>query len=64
MDWIILAQDMGPMAGPCGHGNEPSNSIKHWVILDNLGDWWLLKKKSAPWSQLYTNALLIYGVAY
>jgi hypothetical protein len=27
--------------------NEPSVSIK-WEILEQLSDWWLLKKDSAP----------------
>jgi hypothetical protein len=27
-NWIQLAQDRGPVAGFCEHGNEPSASIK------------------------------------
>jgi hypothetical protein len=38
--------------GPCEHGNEPSGSIKCWEILEWLCNWQLLKKGSAPWSQL------------
>jgi hypothetical protein len=34
------------------HGNETSGSIKCWEILEELSDWRLLKKDSAPWSQL------------
>jgi hypothetical protein len=32
MDWIDLAQR--PVEGSCEHGNEPSGSIKCWVILE------------------------------
>jgi hypothetical protein len=46
MDWIHMAEDRAS----CEHGNEPSGSIKCWKILVYLGDWWLLKKDSAPWS--------------
>jgi hypothetical protein len=28
VDWIHLAQDMGPVAGYCKHGNKISSSIK------------------------------------
>jgi hypothetical protein len=35
--------------GSCGHGNEPSGSVKCWKILEELSNWWLLKKDSAPW---------------
>jgi hypothetical protein len=31
--WI---QDRRPVAGFCEHGNEPSDSIKHWRILNQL----------------------------
>jgi hypothetical protein len=31
MDWIQLAEDRDQ--GSCEHGNEPSDSIKCWVIL-------------------------------
>jgi hypothetical protein len=30
------------------HGNEPSGSIKHWYILEEVRHWWFLKKHSAP----------------
>jgi hypothetical protein len=43
--WIDLAQE-----GPCEQGNEPSDSIKRWEILEQLRNWWLFKKGSAPWS--------------
>jgi hypothetical protein len=38
------------VAGCCEHGNEPLGSIKFWVILELLSNWWLLKKDSAPCS--------------
>jgi len=37
------------MAGCCGHGNDPSNSIKGEEFLDYLSDH-LLLKDSAQWS--------------
>jgi hypothetical protein len=43
MDWIDLAQE-----GSCKHGNEPSDSIKCWKVLEWLQNWQLLKKGSAP----------------
>jgi hypothetical protein len=30
--------------------NESSGSIKRWEILEQLSDWQLPKKDSAPWS--------------
>jgi hypothetical protein len=33
MDWIDLGQDR-PVEGCCEHGNEPSDSIKCWEILE------------------------------
>jgi hypothetical protein len=36
----------------CEHGNEPSGCTEFWEILEWLSDWWLLKKGSAPWSEL------------
>jgi hypothetical protein len=29
--------------GSCEHGNEPSDSIEYWEILEQLSDWQLLK---------------------
>jgi hypothetical protein len=40
------------VAGCCEHGNEPSCSGKGSEFLDYLGDYQLLKKDSAPCSQL------------
>jgi hypothetical protein len=40
----------GPVEGSCEHGNETSDFIKCWEILEWLNDWRLLKKGSAPWS--------------
>jgi hypothetical protein len=34
--------------GSCEHGDEPSDSIKFWEVLEWLHNWWLLKKGSAP----------------
>jgi hypothetical protein len=42
--------------GSCEHGNELSGTIKCWEILERLRNWWLLKKGSAPLSEL-----VIYG---
>jgi hypothetical protein len=48
-DWINLAEDR-PVAGFCEQGNEPSDSIKCWGILEWLSDCWLLKKGSVLWN--------------
>jgi hypothetical protein len=29
-----LAQDRGPVEGSCEHGNEPTDSIKCWKVLE------------------------------
>jgi hypothetical protein len=34
--------------GVCERGNEPSGSIKCWEVLEQLHNWQLLKKGSAP----------------
>jgi hypothetical protein len=34
MDWIHLAQNMGPVEGSCEHGSEFSGSIKCLEILE------------------------------
>jgi hypothetical protein len=36
------------VAGSCEHDNKPSGSIKCWEILEELSNWWLLKKDSIP----------------
>jgi hypothetical protein len=46
MDWIDLAQDRDQ--GSCERGNEASDSIKRWEVLEWLHNWQLLKKGSAP----------------
>jgi len=38
----------GLLAASCGHGNEPSGSIKRRTFFGYLSDCWLLKKDSAP----------------
>jgi hypothetical protein len=48
MDWIDLAQDRDQLRGSCEHGNEPSGSIKCWEVLEQLHNWQLFKKGSAP----------------
>jgi len=58
MDWIHLAQDRGPMVGSCEHGNEPSDFMKGREFLNQVNDYYLLKKDSAPQSQLLNNVLL------
>jgi hypothetical protein len=35
--------------GSCEHGNEPLDSIKCWEVLEQLHNWRLFKKDSAPW---------------
>jgi hypothetical protein len=48
MDWIDLAEDRDQWRGHCEHGNELSCSINCWEILEQLSNWRLLKKDSAP----------------
>jgi hypothetical protein len=38
------------MEGSCEHGNETSGSIKCWKSLEELHNWQLHKKGSAPGS--------------
>jgi hypothetical protein len=38
------------MVGSCEHGSEPLDSIKSVESNDQLSDYQLLKKDSAPWS--------------
>jgi hypothetical protein len=33
VDWVHLAQDIGPVVGSCEHDNEPSGSIKRGNFL-------------------------------
>jgi hypothetical protein len=35
--------------GSCEQGDKPSGSIKSWEILEQLQNWRLLKKGSAPY---------------
>ena len=42
----------GQAVGSCECGNEPSGSTKCGEFLDWLKTGWLLKKDSAPWSEL------------
>jgi hypothetical protein len=34
--------------GSCEHGIEPSGSVKFWEVLEELHNWRLPKKDSAP----------------
>jgi hypothetical protein len=34
--------------GSCEHGSDPSGSIECWKVLEQLRNWRLLKKVSAP----------------
>jgi hypothetical protein len=53
MDWIDLAQNRDQsVEGSCEYSNEPSDSIKRWQIPEYLQNWLLVKKGSAPWSEL------------
>jgi hypothetical protein len=47
-----------PVDNSCEHGDEPSGSIKYWVILEYLSDWRLLKKGSAARSWLVVECKL------
>jgi hypothetical protein len=47
MDWIDLAHYRDQWRC-CEHGDEPSGSIKCWVVLEWLHNCRLLKKGSAP----------------
>jgi hypothetical protein len=47
LDWS--GSGSGPLEGFCEHVNEPLGSIKCWEDLEQLHNWWLLKKGSAPW---------------
>jgi hypothetical protein len=52
MGWYGLDSsglEQEPVVGSCEHDNKPSGSIK-WEILEQISDWRLLKKDSAPWS--------------
>jgi hypothetical protein len=42
MGWIYLAQDRDQ------HGHDLLGSIICWEVLEQLNDWWLHKKGSAP----------------
>jgi hypothetical protein len=53
MGWYGLDRSgsgYGPVEGSCEYGNEPTGSIKFWDIPEQLSDWRLFKKGSAPWN--------------
>jgi hypothetical protein len=45
---ICLRRGTSGVEGSCDHGNEHSGSIKCWEVLEQLHNWRLLKKGSAP----------------
>jgi hypothetical protein len=47
--------------GSCERSNEPSGSIKCWEVLEQLHNLRLLKKGSAPWSQLSEFLLIFFA---
>jgi hypothetical protein len=49
LDWIHLAQDTVHWR-ICLHGDEPSDSINGGKFLNQLSDYFILKKNSVPWS--------------
>jgi hypothetical protein len=48
VDWTDLAQKRGQVVGCCEHGNGHLGSIKFGEFLDELIDYWLLRKVSNP----------------
>jgi hypothetical protein len=46
--------------GLCERGDEPPGSIKCWEVLEQLHNWQLLKKGSAPWVSVMSDALIIF----
>jgi hypothetical protein len=44
--------------GSCEYGDEPLGSIKRCEVLEELHNWRLLKKGSAPWSYLVYQYIL------
>jgi hypothetical protein len=48
------------VVGSCGQGNESLGPIKCWEIVEELADWWLLKKDLAPWSYLHCLHPVVY----
>jgi hypothetical protein len=49
MVWIgLMWRRIGTSGGFCEQDIEPSGSIKCWEVLEELHNWRLLKKGSAP----------------
>jgi hypothetical protein len=51
MGWYGLDRSgsgKGQVEGSCEHDNEPSGSRTSWEVLEQLHNWLLLKKGSAP----------------
>jgi hypothetical protein len=52
VDWIYLAQDRHKLVGCCEHCNESLGPIKLRKFLQQLRNYFLLKKNFSPWSLL------------
>jgi hypothetical protein len=46
--WDGSGSGQGPVEGSCEHGDEPSDSLKCWEVLEWLHNWQLLRNGSAP----------------
>jgi hypothetical protein len=42
----------GPVAGPFAHGHESSGQTQSEEFIDQLTEYWFLKKDSGPWGGL------------
>jgi hypothetical protein len=49
---VTISSGQGPIAGSCEYDNEHPHSFKGREFIDQLGEYQLLKKGSAPRSQL------------
>ena len=52
MDWTYLAQDTHKLAGCCEQCNETVGSTKLRELLEQMRNYFLLKKNFGPWSLL------------
>jgi hypothetical protein len=50
MDWIRLVRDRDKWRALVNTLMNLRVSIRRWRILEQLKDWWLLKKGSAAWN--------------
>jgi hypothetical protein len=58
VDWVHLVQDKGQLEGSCELGNERSNFIECWELLEWQNNWRLSKNGLAPWKLLVQLELL------